>query len=119
MSKKRIVIAEDNLDLCDLLSTILTDEGYKVDFVHDGFALVAFLKENQDIEVIILDLIMPEKGGTSIFDTIRSISPASKIIIYTGYTSYKHSVYAREADAFIDKAESPEHLIDTIRKLIG
>jgi len=119
VSKKRIVIAEDNLDLCELLSAILTDEGYKVDTVHDGFALLSFLQKNQDIEAIILDLMMPDKGGISSFDTVRSIAPASKIIIYTGYTEYKHSIYAREADAFVDKGEGPEKLIKVLEELLS
>ena len=60
--KKKIVVAEDNRELCDLLRTILEGEGYAVDFVHDGFSLVAYLKETQDIDAVILDLIMPERG---------------------------------------------------------
>ena len=117
-SRKRIVIAEDNLDLCELLQVILTDEGYRVDIVHDGFALVSFLQDNQDIDAIILDLMMPEKGGISSFDTVRSVSPASKLIIYTGHPDYKHSVYAREADAFVDKTEGPDKLIAILKDLL-
>lgn len=116
-SKKRIVIADDNLELCDILRTILEGEGYKVDTVHDGFALLSFLKVNQDVDVVILDLIMPERGGITIFDTVRSVSPASKLIIYTGYTSYRHSIFAREADAFLSKTDGPEKLLETIQKL--
>ncbi|MFH1878929.1 MAG: response regulator [Candidatus Omnitrophota bacterium] len=117
--KKRIVIAEDNEDLCEILETILEKEGYEVDSVHNGFSLISYLKKEQDIDVIILDLIMPEKGGISIFDTIRSISPASKIIIYTGYTNYRHSVFAREADAFICKVEGPEVILETLKRLLN
>ncbi len=116
--QKRIVIADDNRELCILMKTILEEEGYGVDFVHDGFALIAYLKETQDIDVIILDLIMPERGGISILNTIRSVSPVSKIIIYTGYTSYRHSVFAREADAFISKGEGAEKIIKTIQSLL-
>jgi len=117
--KGKIVIAEDNKDLCDLLQEILSEEGYRVDLVHDGFSLIAYLKQAQDVDVVILDLIMPEKGGISIFDTVRSISPASKLIIYTGYTSYQHSIFAREADAFINKTDGPEKLLETIEALLA
>ncbi len=116
--KRKIVIAEDNRVLCEILHTILQGEGYMVDLVHDGYALIAYLKENQDVDAIILDLIMPEKGGVSIFDTVRSVSPASKVIIYTGYTSYRHSVFAREADAFINKTEGADKLLETLNQLL-
>jgi len=116
--REKIVIAEDNKDLCDLLKTILEDAGYEVDFVHDGFSLIAYLKETQDVDAVILDLIMPEKGGISIFDTVRSVSPVSKLIIYTGYTSYQHSIFAREADAFVNKTEGAEKLIKVLEELL-
>ena len=116
--KQKIIVAEDSHELCDLLRSILEGEGYEVDFVHDGFSLIAYLKETQDVDAVILDLIMPEKGGISIFDTVRSVSPASKLIIYTGYTSYRHSIFAREADAFINKTDGPEKLLETLRELL-
>jgi YesN/AraC family two-component response regulator len=68
--------------------------------------------------VVILDLIMPDKGGISIFDTVRSVSPLSKLIIYTGYTSYQHSIFAREADGFINKTDGAQKLIDTLKELL-
>lgn len=116
---KKIVIADDNKELCDVVSEVLALEGYIVDSVHDGFSLINYLKENQDIDAVILDLIMPNKGGISIFDTVRSVSPISKLIIYTGYTSYQHSVFAREADAFISKTDGAEKLILTLKELLS
>jgi CheY-like chemotaxis protein len=117
--QKKIVVAEDDHDLCEVLKHILESEGYKVDFVHDGFALIAYLKEEQDVDIVILDLIMPEKGGISVFNTVRSIAPASKLVIYTGYINYKHSVFAKEADAFINKTDSPELFLKTPPRTIA
>jgi DNA-binding response OmpR family regulator len=118
-SSKKIVVADDNKEICNILKTILEDEGYEVDVVYEGYSLISYLKEVQDVDAIILDLMMPEKGGISIFNTVRSVSPASKLIIYTGYTNYKHSVFGREADAFINKTTNPEELIKVIKDLIG
>jgi len=117
-TKKKIVVADDNHELCDLLKTILEGEGYEVETVSDGLSLLAYLKDTQDVEAVILDLIMPETNGMSIFDTIRSVSPASSLIIYTGYTSYRHTVFGREADAFINKADGPEPLIEALKRLL-
>lgn len=116
-NKKKIIVADDNLELCNVLRTILEEEGYEVDFVHDGFSLVKYLKDVQDVDVVILDLVMPERGGISVFETVRSVSPASKLIIYTAYADYRNSIFAREADAFIDKTEDVEKLLETIKKL--
>ncbi|MFC1643721.1 response regulator [Candidatus Omnitrophota bacterium] len=110
-------MADDDHALCDIVKTILEGEGYKVDTVHDGFSLIAYLKETQDIDVVILDLVMPNKGGISIFETIRSVSPASKLIVYTGYTAYRHSIFAKEADAFVNKTDGAEKLIEILKEL--
>ncbi|MFH1798066.1 MAG: response regulator [Candidatus Omnitrophota bacterium] len=116
--QKKIVVADDNKELCDVLKEILEGEGYKVDCVHDGFSLISYLKKVQDIDVVILDLIMPVKGGISVFDTVRSVSPASKLVIYTAYLDYKNSIFAKKADAFISKTEDVEGLINTIHELM-
>jgi DNA-binding NtrC family response regulator len=115
---KKIVIADDNRELCGILKTILEEEGYEVHVVYEGFSLIAHLKKVQDVDAIILDLMMPEKGGITIFETVRSVSPASKLIIYTGYTSYRHSVFGKKADAFINKTASAEKLIKTLKDLL-
>ncbi len=118
IDRRKIVIADDNYELCDVLKTILEAENYEVAFVHDGFSLISYLKETQDVDAIILDLIMPRRGGISIFETVRSISPASKLIIYTGYPDYKHSIFGREADAFVDKTEGAERLLEILKELL-
>ena len=116
--KTKIIIADDSKELCQILETILTREGYIVEYVHDGLALLTYLKTNQDMDVVILDLIMPERGGVSVFESVRSVSPASKLIIYTGYSNYKHSIFGREADAFVNKADGVKTLLGVIEDLM-
>jgi len=116
--KKRIVIADDNIELIELVGTILKKIGYVVSYVNNGFELIDYLKNNQETDAVILDLMMPEKGGISVFESIRSISPASKIIIHTGRTDYRNTIYAKEADAFIDKAEGADKIIEVLSELL-
>ncbi len=115
---KKIIIADDDSDLCDLIREVLAGEGYQVDAVNNGFELITYLKENQDIDAVILDLVMPERGGITVFETIRSISPASKIIIHTGHTDYRGSIYDRKSDAFIEKTEGAEKIIKVLEELL-
>lgn len=118
MEQKKIVMADDSPELCDLVQSALERAGYKVDTVNDGLALISYLKNNQDMDAVILDLIMPERGGISVFETIRSISPASKIIIYTGYTEYRHTVYGRTANAFVEKTEGAEKILSVLEEIL-
>ena len=112
----KIVVADDNLEICDLLKDILKGFGYDVDAVHNGYELLSYLETNNP-KIIILDLMMPEKDGMSILGTIKEVSPLSRIIIYTGYSEYQNSVYARTADKFLVKGASIEGLIKAVEEL--
>lgn len=114
--KRKIVIADDNKELCELLSTILSEEGHQVASVYNGYELLAYLRNNNP-SIIILDLMMPEKNGLSIIDTIKQLVPYSRIIIYTGYQEYENTIYARSADRFVVKGKSVEELIGAVREL--
>ena len=117
LSQKHIVIADDNEDFCFLLSDILKTKGYEqIDTVGDGYELVALL-EKANPSVIVLDLMMPGKDGVQVFDSIKTISPYSRIIIYTGYDHYKDSVYARKSDRFVLKGADFSELLQAIKEL--
>lgn len=118
MQKKavRVVIADDNADIRQTLKDILTELGYLVDTVKDGYELVGYLKKNEP-QIIVLDLMMPEKDGIEVFDCLKCIQPKSKVIIYTGFHKYETSSFARIADRFVLKDASPQKLLDAIKEL--
>lgn len=116
-SKGKVVIADDNKDICGLLTEMLKDEGYDVDSVYNGYELLSYLEDNNPA-VIVLDLMMPEKTGLSILGTIKQVSPYSRIIIYTGYQEYETSVYARTADRFLVKGSDLGNLLEAVSELV-
>ncbi len=115
-TNKKVVIADDNKEICDLIVDILGGSGFSVDSVYNGYELLTYLESNNP-SVIILDLMMPEKNGLSIFDTLKQVSPYSRIIIYTGYREYQGSIYARTADRFFVKGENIDDLISAVEEL--
>lgn len=118
MQKKiKIVIADDNLNIFLSLKDILNEKGYFVQGVNNGYELIYYLKKNLP-EIIILDLMMPEKSGMETLSCIKTISPKSKIIIYTGYQRYENSLYAHIADRFLLKGNSTEELLKAIEELL-
>lgn len=116
-NKKLIVIADDNPDICYTLKDILTEKGYLVETVKNGYELLAYLKE-KSVQILILDLMMPEKDGIEIFNPVKCISPKTKIIIYTGFQRYEDSVCAKMADRFLLKGDNPEKLLQVIAELV-
>ncbi|MFQ5952127.1 MAG: response regulator [Candidatus Omnitrophota bacterium] len=113
---RKVVIADDNKRICDVVKGILGEEGYEVDAVYNGYELLAYL-ENNNPSIIILDLMMPEKNGLSVLSTIKQMSPYSRIIIYTGYQEYENSVYARTADRFLVKGGNLDNLVQVVEEL--
>lgn len=115
--KKSIVIADDNANIRQTLNDILTDNGYAVETVKDGYELVAYLKNNEP-QLVILDLMMPEKDGIEIFDCLKCLQPETKIIIYTAYHKYEDSLFSRRADRFVLKDSPVQKLLEAIGDLI-
>ena len=116
-NKIRIVIADDSPDICQTWKDILTEKGYAVETVNNGYEILACLKEDPP-HILILDLMMPEKGGIEILATIKAISPDTKIIIYTGFQKYEDSAYARIADKFLLKDNDPGKLLQVISEIV-
>ncbi|MFH1412257.1 MAG: response regulator [Candidatus Omnitrophota bacterium] len=114
---KKIVIADDNRELCDLVNDVMRRQGHEVSSVYNGYELIAYIEKNTPA-VIILDLMMPGKDGLSIIDTIKQLSPYSRIIIYTGYHEYKRSVYGRSVDDFVVKGGSIKDLVTAVEKYL-
>ena len=114
---KRVLVIDDDWQMREMMHQALSRAGYDVAEAPNG-KVGMNIHHKDPVDLVITDLIMPEKGGISVFNTIRSISPASRIIIYTGFTSYRHSVFAREADAFVDKTQGAHILLAKLKELL-
>jgi len=109
----KIVIADDNQHIRESLSDILITKGYSVDTVKDGYELLFYLRKNSP-DILILDLMMPDKGGLEILSAVKCIAPHTRVIIYTGFERYATSSYSEMADSFLLKDDDPQKLVDTI-----
>ena len=114
--KSRVLIADDNLNILQTLKDVLEENGYHVDTVKDGYEVLAHLKENTT-DVIILDLMMPHKNGTEIICAIKSISPNTKTIVYTGFQKYKHFENNNCVDKFILKGSGFQELLEVLEEV--
>jgi CheY-like chemotaxis protein len=117
VKKIKIVVADDNPGIRQTFTDLLGDEGYQVITVGNGYQLLDYLRENS-ADIVILDLMMPEKDGLETISILRSIAPDTKIIVYTAFGRYESSLYAKEADKFLLKTESPERVLKSIKDLV-
>ena len=79
----KILIVEDDGSLNESLVAALTNE-YEVRAVNDGAAAVDFLDENE-VDLVLLDMVMPGMGGRETYLTLRDVNPRVKVILVSGY----------------------------------
>lgn len=99
MTARRILIADDDAMLRDLLVENLELEGYSVDAVVDGEEAIAALK-NRSYEIMLTDLRMPGLDGIEVLHWIRNEKLPTVGILMTGFGSIDSAIEAMKAGAF-------------------
>ncbi len=116
--KKKLLVVEDEKNLCLLYKEELAKEGYKVTAVMDADAALEQIKQ-QKFDLIITDIRMPIKNGIELITQIMALRKDIPIIINTAYQSYKHDFMTWAADAYIVKSASLDELKAKVKELIG
>jgi two-component system NtrC family sensor kinase len=115
-----ILIAEDDTSVRLLLKETLAKYGYKIFEATDGQDAVEKFKEYSNIDLIILDSVMPRKNGREAYDEIRKIEPLIKTIFMSGYTRdivLDKGVEEKKVD-FVSKPISPDIILKKIREVL-
>jgi len=123
MAIKTILIIEDDRFIGEMYVRSLKKAAYDVDWMVDGNdGLIA--ARNKDYDLILLDVMLPERRGSEILDALRGgtedLIPHSKVIVLTNFEQDDESRMAMEkhADAYLIKAEiTPSKLLTVIEQL--
>jgi CheY-like chemotaxis protein len=89
--------------------------------VNDGQKGIDVYKESQDrIDMVILDLIMPGMGGAEVFDQLKAINPAVKVLLSSGYSidGQATAIMKRGCSGFIQKPFSIQELSKKINEVM-
>lgn len=118
---KKILVADDNPDILDLLQSRLTANHYEVVTADNGVnTLLKTIEEKPDL--IILDIKMPSGTGIGVYENIRRQKQISHIpvIFITAYASAEIEEQVREmgAEDFISKPFNAEDLLKKVRKVL-
>ena len=100
---------------------MLTNSGYTVLLANDGEEAVTLYKQHQkEIDLVLLDVIMPNKDGREAYNDIRTITPDIPIIFCSGYsTSGVHTSFVLDEDInFLQKPYDPTALVSKIHELL-
>lgn len=115
-----ILIVDDDVNLCTVLSEELKAVGYETSYLTDGEE-VAKVLQNQKVDLLLLDLKMPGTDGFELLQKInlhRNSHP--KIIVLTAYADVKSAIESARLGAtdFISKPYDFDELLITIRKVL-
>ncbi len=119
-TKPQLLLIDDDVDLCDLLSEYLESEGFDVVSVHDGAQAVALIQQDPARwDGVILDVMLPGMNG---FDVLKAIRPkyATPILMLTARGEDTDTVLGLElgADDYVAKPVSPRVLVARLRALL-
>ena len=119
MDKKKILIVDDDQSILSIFEFILQQAGYTIITTTSGTECVNIVRSNGDIDLIFLDLKMPEVSGLEVFRQIQKIRPNLLVVIMTGYTADELLKEAFEMGAYgiIYKPFDVEEVLSIIDKI--
>ncbi|GAB4168145.1 MAG: hypothetical protein Kow00108_01080 [Calditrichia bacterium] len=116
-----IVIIDDDIKLTEILSTLLTLNGYSVKSINDSTLALSYIKKYMP-KVVILDLMMPEIDGLKILKSIKDSPELSnvRVLIYSGkaFDVDKRLAISYGADLFLTKPTKAQDILNHIAELI-
>jgi len=118
--KHRVLVVDDEKDLCARIKRELDKEGYEVAVAYDGVEGLEYFKNNR-VDAVIADIKMPMIDGLEMLEKCRAINPDFVPIIITGFGDHEKAITALRLDVFeyLRKPISLEELISMVDKGIG
>ena len=118
--KSKVLVVDDEKDICRAIRFLLEQEEYSVTCVYSGEeAIEAIHKDNFD--AILTDLKMHGLDGMAVLEKVRELSPTTPVVIMTAFGSHDSAVEATKCGAadYIVKPFLNEDIKLTMRKIIA
>jgi PAS domain S-box-containing protein len=116
-----VLLVDDEDSIVDVGEEILHMMGYQVLSARSGKEAVELYQKNQaTIDIVVLDMIMPEMGGEETYDKLKEINPKVKILLSSGYSidGKAKEILEKGCDGFIQKPFTIEELSQKIREVL-
>jgi DNA-binding NtrC family response regulator len=121
MTKARLLIAEDDADMRDLLQEVLEEAGHETVLATDGRAALALLeRETELLDLVLTDVQMPGVKGDELLRAAREHRAEAPVIVITAFGSVEQAVEMVKAGAFqyITKPFKTAELLDTVAQAL-
>ena len=115
-SMRRVLVAEDDRALAELIRVTLEEAGYDVVVAHSGPAAWAASGAG-DVDLAILDVLMPGISGDAIADDLARARPGLPVLLMTGQSGTLFTYGSRAP--VLRKPFAPEQLVEQVSRLLG
>jgi len=117
-----ILLVDDEAMILSVGRELLETLGYQVLPARSGKdAVEVYSAKKEKIDMVILDMIMPELSGAETYDRLKEIDPEIKVLLSSGYSmnSQAEEILARGCDGFIQKPFNLNQLASKIREILS
>jgi signal transduction histidine kinase/response regulator of citrate/malate metabolism len=117
-----ILVVDDEEYILNADKAMLSELGYEVLLANGGKEAIRVFEENKDrINLLILDLIMPDLGGDIVYDRIKSSRSDVRVILSSGYSieGQAESILKKGCDGFIQKPYNLKQLAQKIKDILA
>jgi len=116
---KKILIVDDDTDLCLLLNLYLTRKGFKVSEAHSSEEALSLIQYNHP-DLVVCDIRLQDMDGISLMRIVKDNSPEIPFVFITAYDDIKTSSDAMSSGAvgYITKPLFPEAVTESIQKIL-
>jgi DNA-binding NtrC family response regulator len=113
----RILIVDDDENIRKVLTTILEEEGYRIDSAETAKKAIEKTKKNF-YNLALIDIRLPDMEGIELLTKMKETTPKMRKVIITGYPTLQNAIEAvnRGADAYIVKPFDMDKVLATIRE---
>ncbi|MDY6837528.1 MAG: response regulator [Thermodesulfobacteriota bacterium] len=118
---RTILLVDDEKMILDIGGKVLNRSGYHVLKAAGGKEALQVYKRHKDkIDLVILDMRMPDMGGSEVYNQIKEIDPGVKVLLASGYSidSQVRGLLDRGCNGFIEKPYRREELTETITEIL-
>ena len=118
--QETVLLVDDEDMIIDVGRRMLKKLGYQVFIARDGNKAIEIFQKHPDIDLVVLDMIMPKMGGGETYDRIKQIKPDAKVLLSSGFSinGQASEILNRGCNGFIQKPFNLQNLSQNIRAIL-
>ena len=112
---KKVLIVDDDPDIAEVVSALLSRNGFEVSTYDTGYRAVEVIKERNP-DLVLLDINLPGKQGTDICRELKQISNIPPILLFSAHANERNILAECKADGFVSKPFDIKQLVDMVSR---